>query len=129
MILARYCKYNHWKREGKYISAKFKDYSKVCFKRMSRRKGQRGGKQGSEVHGGLAVVRCPLQEVLRGLPDVQRRRKVSKSKRQNVMGTGVTKQRERAKPFGEKGSSEGMRALLVGKRNKKRRHQITSRQR
>lgn len=41
------------------------DYSEVWFKQMSRRKGQCGGKQGSEVYGGLAAVRCPLQGVLR----------------------------------------------------------------
>lgn len=87
-----------------------------------------GGKQGSEPYRGLAVVRCPLQGVLRGLVYEKGRRMVAESENQNVTSTGVTKQWERAKSFRDKGSSEGIVILLVGKTKKMRNHQITNRQ-
>lgn len=38
------------------------------------------------------------------------------SKKPNVMSTGITKQWESSNPFIEKGSSEGTRYILVGKK-------------
>lgn len=83
-------------------------------------------KAGLEIFGGLAVLKGPLQGVLRRPAYEWGRRREAKSKRQTVTSTSFTKQWERVKPFREKGSSEGTKGLLVGK-EKKRSHRIINR--